>query len=336
MILSLLLTWTLALQSSSSSALELLRAGRAPEALELLSSKLQADEENADLRREAIELAFGLKRWNDVLAWTAGRPELKRERARALFFAGRYEAALELLDQADQRQVFLALDALEALGRLKEHDDLLARTSAKIGVEDPRVATAEGRVALRKRLYAHAIECFERARAREPWRLDALFGLGRARLLSGEREAGLQLLNEHRRLVPLFDQLDFAERGVELDPTHGPNHARVGDLERTIGRLGRAELAYRRALGFAQGADRTPIVLRLARFLTDERSNAKQAIELLVAETRSGFDPRLLVRLGDRYAADGDRVQALATYRRVLAQRPNDAAVLRRVEELAR
>ncbi|MEX1023878.1 MAG: tetratricopeptide repeat protein [Planctomycetota bacterium] len=312
----------------------LLAGSSSAQALDEVRAALVVRPDDVELRRTALRLAFAHKRWSDVLAWTDGRSRFRGERARALFFLARYREALELLDAADDEEAFLVLDALEALGELERHDRVLAEVRARLGAADARVAAAEGRVALREGRFQEACERFGSALASDPWCLAAHFGLGRARLGAGDVPGARVALEEHRRLVPLFDELDFAQRGVELDPAHGPNHAKVGDVERAIGRLPLAHAAYLRALEHSTGAERVPVVLRLARFLEEDVGDSDAAVGLLGAELQADFEPRLAVRRGDVLARAERLEEALAAYRAVLRQRPDDAAVLRRIAEL--
>ena len=335
LLVSLTLSILLA-QGFPPGAVELLRSGKAPEALEVVREAVAQTPEDDALRRDAVELAFACKRWKDALAWTEGRPAFRAKRAEAAFFAGRYAEAIELLDESQAGEAFLLLDALEALGQLARHDQVLERLRVRLGENHVQVAAALGRVALRNRDYPKATACFARALEQDPWLLEAIFGHGRALVLSGQRDAGRAELTRHRRLVPLFDQLDFAERGVELDASHGPNHARVGDVERQIGRSARAKAAYERGLERTAGNDRTPIVLRLARLLIEDEQDTPQAVELLRAELVSRFDPRVGVRLGDILRDADDLEGARAAYADVLRRRPKDDAVRQRLEQLER
>lgn len=315
-------------------AIALLRSGDGPQAFEIVREAVDEAPEDHALRADAVELGFALKRWKVVLAWTRGDERLARQHARATFFAGRFEEALALLSEADDLEAFMILDSLEALGRFPEHDATLTRLAKRFGRDHVHVASVEGRVALRKRDWSRAIERFRAALELDPWHSEAIFGLGRALVFSGEREAGRQELERHRRLLPLFDELEFARRGVELDPSHGPNHARVGDVERRLGRIESAQAHYRSALDRTRGAERTPIVLRLARSLVEDKADVAAARELLAEETAERFDARLLVRLGDLARDAKDLVAARRAYERVLERRPEDRAVLERLRGL--
>ena len=154
----------------------------------------------------------------------------------------------------------------------------------------------------------------------------------RALISAGERDEGLAVLERHRTLVPLFDQLDFAERSVDLAPLHAPNHAAVGDAQRALGRLDEAQAAYARAIELARGEELVPIALRQARLLAEDRSNVDGAVSALESAAVRFPDARLFVRSGDLLMTAGRPIDAVQRYLKARELRPQDAQIAQRIE----
>ena len=253
-------------------------------------------------------------------------------RGEAHYALAQYAEALPLLDEATTEHLLMKLDALEALQRFDESDAVLARALKGVGEHDARVWSAEGRRWARFDQQGKAIDAFRKALALDPCSGEALFGLGRALIAAGNQPEGLEVLARHRKLIPLLDQWDFARRAVDLAPLHAPNLAALADAERALGRLARAAELYARAVELARGAEQlVPIVLREARFLSEDKHDPTAALALLVKTAEGTPDARLLVRAGDLALEAKDAPRALELFERAQKLRPKDAEIEKRL-----
>ncbi|MBL8860423.1 MAG: tetratricopeptide repeat protein [Planctomycetes bacterium] len=258
-------------------------------------------------------------------------PPCDAQRAEALYRLGEFERALPLFDERDPVAALWKIDALEALGRFAESDAVLERARAGAQAGDPRLHAADGRSAARRGDLAGAERAFRAALALEPFDGESLFGLGRALVAAGRRAEGLAVLAEHRRVLPLLDAVEFARQGLDLAPAHAPNWTALGDAERALPRLDRAEAAYRRAASIAHGDEAVANALRWARLLAEDRGDVDAAVDLLARTSRAAPDARLLVRAGDLLLAAHRPREAAERFAQALALRPDDAQIARRL-----
>ena len=316
---------------------ELWSRGERGRAIEALSVELSA-RERPELRQRLVEWCFAVHRYSAALEAAEGLgPAGDPHRGRALYFLGRYEEALELLDDEDGEAVLMRVESLRALGR--DWAAWVEPAAKLLGARDHRVELLRARALLEEGEHAPAARAFSRVLDRAPLEAEALFGLGRARLLSGDRARGLEALERHRALTPLLDALDFAERGLDLAPAHGPNHAALGDAWRELvpfdrGCYARAEGGYQAALSRMKGKARVPVHLRRARLIADHGDGVVAAAYALDAALKDGEDPQLLVRAADYFAEGGDAGLALLRLERALALRPGDRAIRERIERV--
>jgi tetratricopeptide (TPR) repeat protein len=243
----------------------------------------------------------------------------------------RYEQALAKLDARDREQCLWIVDTLEALERFDEAEVALAEASRLRGEQEARVQCARGRQYARDGRYKEAVPCFEVAYAADALDAEALFGLGQALVRSGDEPRGLELLERHRKLLPLLDKRQFALEGLALEPSSAPNHAALADVERELGRLGVAEREYLEAERLAPLTQLAPIALRLARLYEEDCKDLDRALAVLRRSEQRCGDARLPVRAGDLLAKAGRRADAAAAYRRALALRPQDAQIRARL-----
>jgi len=312
---------------------ELWDGGRRIEAIAALERRVDEAPDDREARLQLVRCEVAVHRYQAALDHM--RPlgaEVRRERGLALFRLTRYAEALDHLDPGVGDEVLMRVDALEALGRTAEADAAVDDALHLLGAEDPEVLVLVGRRHARHGRNAEAAQAFERALSADPVQREALYGLGRALLAEGRREEALAVLERHRALVPLFDRRDEALRAVDLAPLYGPNHAALGDVERELGRIDRAEAAYRRAFELASDAELAPIALRLARLLAEDRGRVDAAVELLADAGERGSDPRPWVRAGDYRMDQGRALEALQLYQRAEVLRPDDPQIRARIE----
>ena len=139
-------------------------------------------------------------------------------------------------------------------------------------------------------------------------------------------------------MTPLLDALEFAQRGLDLAPAHGANHAAVGDAWRSLvpcdrGSYRRAERSYRRAAKLMSGAERVPVHLRHARLVTEHGRGALEAAKILDGVLEELEDVRLLVRAADLYLEGGEKWKGVERLERALALKPDDEEIARRLRE---
>jgi tetratricopeptide (TPR) repeat protein len=253
-------------------------------------------------------------------------------RGEAHYALAQYAEAVPLLDEATTEHLLMKIDALEALGQVLESDAVLLRALQLPGSGDARLWSAEGRRLARSGNTTKAAEAFRKALALDDCSAEAWFGLGRALLAADRQAEGLQALEKHRKLTPLLDQWDFARRAVDLAPLHAPNLAALADAERALGRFARAEELYARAVELAQGAEQlVPIVLRQARFVAEDKQDARAALALLVKTAERAPDARLFVRAGDLALEAKDAPHAIELFERAQKLRPKDAEIEKRL-----
>jgi len=307
------------------------QAGRREASVDALQLELSSADDDGFLALLLAERQIQLHRFFAALdtAESLGAPA-RSIRARAHYLLGHFEQAVMELDPADPVETLMLIDCHEVLGHGKQTIAALAAARAILGDGDPALAAAEGRAAARSDDHAAAVVAFRRALATDPHEHMALFGLGRSLLQLGERDEAAAVLTRHRALVPLMDQRDQAMRAIELGPLHAPNHALLADTERAIGRLDVAEQHYVRAAVLATPSERTPVALRHARLLADDRGDVPAAVALLDNVARSVVDARLQIRAGDLLLSAGRTRAALAHYEAGLQLRPNDSAIRER------
>lgn len=332
MIWGALLLWC-AQGEGAGGAQALWNAGRRGEAIEGWRRALDATPQDRALRGRLVEALLATHRYAAALEEARGLgAEAAAARGLALCRLGRHAEALRELPRDDERSLLLRIDAAEALGLFEESDAALDALQARVGALDPRVPALLGRRFARREEFERAAQEFERALAFDPCDPIALFSMGKALLKLGRRDEALRYMAEHRRVTPLLDQLDFAQRAVDLAPAHAANVASVGDAERALGRIDRAERAYAEAARLAGPDEATPIALRRARLLVEDKKDVRAAVRLLDEAAQHVRDPRLLVRAGDLLLQLDDKREAALRFERALELRPDDAEIRKRVD----
>jgi len=318
---------------SGPSPAELWDAGQRVEAVASLERELSARPVDLEHRRQLVEWELAIHRYEAALEHMRGLgPEVEALRGLALFRSSRFEEALEHLDSGQAGQLLMVIDALWALGRIERLDRAIDDARRLIGEHDARVQTLLGRRHVRNGRFDEAVACFRAALAIEPHDPASLFGLGQSLLRLDRREEGLRFLEQHRRITPLLDRLDFCLRSLDLNPVSAHNHAAVGDAERALGHFERAEAAYRTAARLADAEEIVPIALRYARLLDEDLGNLPGALEVLRSAGRRVDDARVHVRAGDLLLASGQAAAALAAFEQARELRPGDALIARRIE----
>ncbi len=330
--LGALLVLALDLPPAARAALALWDEGRRVEAVDALASVVDGRPDDLETRTVLVEREIAIHRYRSAWEHLAGLgTEHDPTRGRVLYQLGRYEEAVPYLAGAEH--VLARHDALTALGRMEEARAALDEAQRILGDEDPRVLTLVGVDLAVRGETAEAIHHFRAALEIDPLEQEARFALGRALVVLGEREEGLLVLSEHRRLVPLVDRRDFAFKSLDLAPRYAPNLAELGDCERSLGRTDAAREAYRRSFELAAGDQVTPIALRYARLLFEDDRDLSRALAVLDLAHARASDPHLLVRAGDYLADRGRDLEAAARFEAALELAP-DAAVVR--DRLAR
>lgn len=312
---------------------ELWRAGRREEALEAWwREQERAPGDRARLLR-IVEAELAVHRYAAALEHARGLgAEGAAARGTALYRLGRPTEALVELGRGSAAELAMRVDALEMLQRFEEADRDLAELARRTEGKSASVEAMLGRSAVRREERAAGERHFRRALELDPVEPGALHGLGML-LRSGERKAeGMALLQRHREVTPLLDQLEFAQRGVDLGPTHAANHAAVGDAQRALGRIDAALEAYRTADRLASGDALVPVALRHARLLAEDRKDVASAVRVLESGFERCGNAKLLVRAGDLLADAGERAGARERWTRALALRPQDAEIQARLE----
>ncbi|MFM7299034.1 MAG: hypothetical protein ACKO4Q_17655 [Planctomycetota bacterium] len=312
---------------------ELWRAGRREEALEAWwREQERAQGDRARLLR-IVEAELAVHRYAAALEHARGLgAEGAAARGTALYRLGRPTEALGELGRGSAAELAMRVDALEMLQRFEEADRDLAELARRTEGKSASVEAMLGRSAVRRGDREAGERHFRRALELDPVEPGALHGLGLL-LRSGERKAeGMAFLQRHREVTPLLDQLEFAQRGVDLGPTHAANHAAVGDAQRVLGRIDAALEAYRTADRLASGDALVPVALRHARLLAEDRKDVASAVRVLESGFERCGNAKLLVRAGDLLADAGERAGARERWTRALALRPQDAEIQARLE----
>lgn len=334
------------LDGSLHDALEDARAawerGERRSAVELLEGWLAEHPESSPGWLELAGWRSRIRRHEGALEALAQLPEdvakgaaASRLRGEALYALGRLAEALNWLDPELETHSNYRLDALESLGRTLELAAELEHAGKLFGADRPEILLRRGQLALRAGDPQGARAHFERALDLDDLELRAMFGLGTALVRLGERELGLEHLSQHRRLLPLLDAVHFAQESLAIAPNHAPNYVTLAEAWRDMGRLDRAEQAFRQALPRTTVDDAAPVGLRWARFLEEHRSDPQAAVDHLDrVATQLPQDPRLPVRAGDILARAGDKPGAAQRFRIALKLRPGDAQIEARLAKV--
>ncbi|MCY3004079.1 MAG: hypothetical protein NTV21_19960 [Planctomycetota bacterium] len=315
---------------------ELWQRGQRAEAIEIWAEQLAKQPEDARLRLRLVRAELSTHRYQAALDHArALGAEGRAERGAALYRLGKYAEALAELPRESEEQLLMRIDsgvlvagALE--GALADAGELERRGFAATA----RAQAMLGKLRALRGEKAAAETHFRKALELDPVDRMALFGLGKLLADSGNEAEGEALLLKHRKVVPLLDQLDFAQRSVDLAPSHGPNHAAVGDALRALGREGEALSAYETAERWCKPDELAPVVLRHARLLAEDRKDSAAAVQLLDAQFERSRDVRLLVRAGDLLTQRNDVAAAKTRYSKALELRPNDKEIRARLDKL--
>jgi len=301
-------------------------------AIDAMEQRLAEHPDDAALRASLVRREIQIHRYAAALehAEPLGA-EIRAERGYCLYRLGRFEESLAYLDPTAADQSLYVFDTLEMLGREDEARAVLPAMEQARGADDPELLVRRGRVRAAASEHAEAVELFRRAIDGDAVLASAWFGLGQSLVRLGERDEALAALQRHRELVPLLDELDFALKSLDLAPNHAPNHANVGDVERSLGRLDRAESSYRRAAALAADAEVTPIALRHARLLAEDRADPDGAVAVLESGFERFNDVRLLVRAGDVLLDAARPADAVRAFERAAKWRPGDPAIAERL-----
>jgi tetratricopeptide (TPR) repeat protein len=260
-------------------------------------------------------------------------------RGRALYFLTRYEESLLHLRVEHPEEILMRVEALRALGRLSEQDKLLPKLRETFGINSPQVLIVEARSFQRNKQYAEAVEKYASVRKHDPLHAEALFGQGQCLLRLKQRDQAMVYLEAHRRMLPLLDKLDFAQRGVGIAPRSASNHAALAQAWQALIQMDpsvqeKAAQAFERAAQLASVENCAPIALRHGRFHLEVRKDVDAATRVLTAAYAKCKDVRLLVRNADYHEAAGQFEQALQALGTAAKLRPGDMAIQQRIARI--
>lgn len=325
---------------ASQQAEMLWRSGERVKSLELMAVELARTPDDERLRTRIVLGELEIGRFQSALNSCNGLPEEQRGlQGRALYFLSRYDEALNFLGTMEAAELLMRAEALRSLGRFAELEGHLDVMREVLGRDNTDVRLLEAQELLRTGSDERAVPLLREVLAARPLEPQALFGLGRALLRLGEREEGLEILEHHRKLLPLLDQLDFARRGVALAPLGGPNQVALADALRALlpydqGLLNQSRAAYDLGFQLATPGEVPPVALRCARFQWETLGDREAATELLSAAIDRRDDVRLRVRLADYFDQLGRKQLALDQLLMAANARPNDAAIKARIARL--
>lgn len=321
-----------------TDVVEHLRAGRQRDAAEVMMLLLEEEPTNRELRSDLVKLEMRIGRYAAALEHAEPLGEVfNAMRGKALYLLGRYDEALVFLESDDAGSILFRHEALRALARFEEASQALEQAARLLGKDNVEVCVRRGQALARENKFDLAVQQFRSALERDPLCAAAVFGLGRALIPLGKQTEGLTLLEQHRSMTPLLDDLDFARRNLELDLSHAPNHAAVGDAIRALipfdaALLSESRTAYARATELATGLEITPIALRYARLLEEELQEPAQAARVLEAAFAARKSARLAVRAGDIWMRASMPAEALVQFTLAQELRPKDAVIAERME----
>lgn len=209
---------------------------------------------------------------------------------------------------------------------------------------------------------AGALPVLEALRARDPRDVLVLLALHRACRMTGDLERALTLLVEARDLEPqsevvhlhlagayraraqrdtapperawLERALASSERAIELAPTYAAAHGMRGDVQADLGRPEDALAAWMRAAELDRGSALWQEKAGLALCRAGRWGEAVPFLRRL--EALQPRAPRTLLALAAALANSGQLVEAQATLERARSIAPEDAAVRKALEDLAR
>jgi tetratricopeptide (TPR) repeat protein len=263
---------------------ELWQRGQRAEAIQSWTEQLATQPDNTSLRLRLVRAELSTHRYQAALAHAqALGTDGRAERGAALYRLGKYAEALAELPRESEEQLLMRIDsgvlvagaldgALADAGELERRGlAATARAQAMLG----KLRSLRGEREAAEKHFRKALEL-------DPLDRTALFGLGNLLLNAGREDEGEALLQKHRKVVPLLDQLDFAQRSVDLAPSHGPNHAAVGDALRALGREGDALAAYETAERWCRPEELAPVVLRHARLLAEDRKDLAASVQAVL------------------------------------------------------
>lgn len=321
-----------------ANVIALLEAGRQRDAADVMARMLEEQPENDGLRSDLVQVEMRIGRYAAALAHCEKLgAHFDPTRGKALYLLGRYEEALEFLKSDSRESILFRHESLWVLARFEEAAKALEQAAKLLGVDHVEVRVRRGQAFAQDEEFEKAASEFRYALERDPLSAAALYGLGRALIVQDKLAEGMALLEQHRVLTPLLDAVDFARMNLELDLSHAPNHAALGDALRALIELNpqlieEARGAYATAAQLAEGLAVVPIALRHARFLEEHLKDPAQAVAVLEAAYTRRSSARLLVRAGDIWMRASRAREALSQYQRAQALRPQDGAITSRIQ----
>ena len=290
--------------------------------------RVQADELNGAIAREPRNAALLARRATLRLAAGQSADALRD-----------VQAAL-VIDAANGGFYFLQARAYRALGQLPAAL-AAARQAAERGFGGPELPLLVGETHLAARNYPAALDNLDRTLRLDPDQPAALFYKGLAYAATADTSTAVQYLQDalarNPRQPEILHQLAFllnawrvpaeaaryAALGLRLDTASGLLHYDYGRQLELQGRLDSAQWYYRRALALDTTVYRADYRVGMA--AAQARRPAVATVHLARALRRNPRLPQARALLAEAFEAQGRLPEALAQYRRLVAENPGNA-----------
>ena len=283
---------------------------------------------------------------NGAIAQEPRNPALLARRATLRLAAGQAGAALRdvaaalAINEADATLYFLQARAYRALGQLPAAL-AAARQAAERGFGGPELPLLVGETHLAARNYPAALDNLDRTLRLDPVQPAALFYKGLAYAATADTSTAVQYLQDalarNPRQPEILHQLAFllnawrvpaeaaryAALGLRLDTASGLLHYDYGRQLELQGRPDSAQWYYRRALALDTTVYRADYRVGLA--AAQARRPAVATVHLARALRRNPRLPQARALLAEAFEAQGRLPEALAQYRRLVAENPGNA-----------
>lgn len=262
-------------------------------------------------------------------------------RAHTLALSGKREeaiAALETLVNSDPDQLEAAIERIGLLIDAQRWDEArgAAREALARGPGRYTLQILAGRIESHLGAHEAALGYYQRARQLRPYSPQPIYGLI-------EEYRRLELLDESRALIPIFENLKSRAQDVEKLRTDAASHPADAELAaRFIGRLfddGNLEEGVEQTgtflAQFPGSAHRAPLALRAAVAASQTGDVPSARHYLQAAQDGPPLSAEQSLASADVFAATGDETRARALYEERLVSAPEDPRALIGIGELS-